>query len=287
MMFETIGIAGLGLVGGSVALAVKSKGIAHKIFGYTRTSQTLQKATERGIIDRGFSDFDEFIKDAEFVILSAPISANIGFARRIAKQHPYLLFTDVGSTKTDIVRAVEESFPSGHRFAGSHPMAGSEKKGIDQASGSLFENKAVIITPLPNCACSTIETIEKFWQMIGGKPIRMDAKTHDEICTYTSHLPHLIAFLLVSLLSEKMDEPYVNFCVGAGFRDTTRIAASDHEIWSEIFLSNRKNMLHAIKKLRLYLDQVEKMIDKKDGRLLKEWIEKIRKIRSAICDDMQ
>ncbi len=282
MMFENMGIAGLGLLGGSVALAVKSRRLAHRIFGYTRSPQTLNRACELGVIDTGFSSFDEFIRDADFVVLSAPISANIELARRIARCKPYLLFTDVGSTKKEIVKVVEEFFPSGHRFAGSHPMAGSEKKGIDQASASLFEKKTVIITPVSNCVCSTAETIEKFWEETGAKTVRMDAETHDEICTYTSHLPHLVAFLLVSILSERMNEPNLNACIGAGFRDTTRIAASDQEIWSEIFLSNRENMLDAIKKFKACLGEVEEMIEKKDAQSLKEMIEKIREIRNSV-----
>ncbi|HOC02653.1 MAG TPA: prephenate dehydrogenase/arogenate dehydrogenase family protein [bacterium] len=281
-MFENIGIAGLGLLGGSIALSVKELGLSKRISGFTRSPKTLERAISLGAVDDGLLNFEEFIKDVDFVVLSAPISANIELARIIGRQKPSLLFTDVGSTKKEIVKMVEDFFPSGHRFVGSHPMAGSEKKGIDQANPFLFKGKTVIITPVSNCSPSTIETIEDFWNKIGARTVRMDADTHDDLCAYTSHLPHLVAFLLVSVFSEKMDDPNVAACIGAGFRDTTRIAASDQEIWSEIFLSNSENILNAIEKFKEHLNKIEDMIEKKDAQSLKNMIEKIRKIRSTI-----
>ncbi|MGB9642935.1 MAG: prephenate dehydrogenase [Candidatus Ratteibacteria bacterium] len=280
--FKSIGIAGLGLLGGSVALAAKSNGLVSEIFGYTRSPDTLKRACNLGIVDRPFSDFSEMVKQAEFVFLSGPISVNLEFTKNILKVKPSLLFTDVGSTKKAITDLVEELFPDGHFFAGSHPMAGSEKRGIDEARNDLFTGRTVIITPVKNSNTLAKETIRNFWESIGAKTVIMSAEKHDKICCYTSHLPHLLAFLLVKMLEKKLRDSDVLACIGPGFRDTTRIAASDQEIWAEIFTSNKQNMLLAIKKFQMELGRVEQMIEKNDIESLKKWIEKVRQMRNGI-----
>ncbi len=280
--FQSIGVAGLGLLGGSIALAAKRKGLAENICGYTRTPETLKKAKNLGVIDFSFQDFSDLVMNSDFVILAAPISVNVELAKSIAKIKPMLLFTDVGSTKDLIVQTVEKSFMQGHRFCGSHPMAGSEKRGIENSNPHLFEGKTVVITPANNSESSVIETIEEFWRNTGASVTRMQSRQHDEICAYTSHFPHLVAFLLVDILSERINSPSVKTCIGAGFRDTTRIAASDEEIWTEIFVSNRENILQAISKFRKDLDNVTELLQKQDFDALKSWIEKIKKIRNEL-----
>ena len=161
-------------------------------------------------------------------------------------------------------------------------MAGSEKRGIENSNPHLFEGKTVVITPANNSESSVIETIEEFWRNTGASVTRMQSRQHDEICAYTSHFPHLVAFLLVDILSERINLPSVKTCIGAGFRDTTRIAASDEEIWTEIFVSNRENILQAISKFRKDLDKVTELLQKQDFDALKSWIEKIKKIRNEL-----
>ena len=280
--FRSIGIAGLGLLGGSIAIAARVRALADKINGYTRTESTLKKARELGLIDKSFRDFSQMVEESEFVILCAPISVNLELAKTIARVRPGVFFTDVGSTKESIVRTVENTFPDGHNFCGSHPMAGSEKRGIENADGQLFHGKTVIITPARNSEVLAAETVENFWIKIGASVIRMEPDQHDRICALTSHFPHLAAFLLVELLSEDINSLKVKACIGAGFRDTTRIAASDQEIWSEIFLHNGSNVLHAIGRFKKNLEIVQGMIERKDINSLKEWIEKVKKIRSMI-----
>ncbi|MCM8822212.1 MAG: prephenate dehydrogenase/arogenate dehydrogenase family protein [Candidatus Omnitrophica bacterium] len=280
--FRSIGIAGLGLLGGSIALAAREKGIAGKVYGYTRSENTFQKAKSLGLIDKSFQDFSQMVEDSEFIILCAPISVNVDLAKIIARVKPGALFTDVGSTKETIVRAVEDTFSAGHGFCGSHPMAGSEKRGIENASGQLFDGKTVIITPAKNSENSVVETVENFWASIGANVIRMESDRHDRICALTSHFPHLAAFLLVEMLSQDINCQYVRACIGSGFRDTTRIAASDQEIWSEIFLHNSANVLRAIEEFRKNLQAVESMIEKKDINSLRNWIEGIKKMRNQI-----
>ncbi|HOK79984.1 MAG TPA: prephenate dehydrogenase [bacterium] len=280
--FKSIGIAGLGLLGGSVALAAKSNGLVSEIFGYTRSPETLKRACNLGIVDRPFTDFSEMVKRAEFVFLAGPISVNLEFAKNILKVKPSLLFTDVGSTKKAITDLVEKLFPNGNFFAGSHPMAGSEKRGIDEARKDLFTGRTVIVTPVKNSDTLAVGTIRNFWESIGAKTVIMSAEKHDEICCYTSHLPHLLAFLLVKMIEKKLSDSDVLACMGPGFRDTTRIAASDQEIWAEIFISNKKNMLLAIKNFKLELKQIEQMIEKNDIESLKKWIEKVRQMRNGI-----
>lgn len=281
-MFNSIGIAGLGLLGGSVALAAKRKNLAEKIYGYTRSSETLNKAISLGVIDRSFSDFSSMVDSSDFVILSAPISVNVQLAKKITKIKPEILFTDVGSTKKTIATAVDRCFRCKHRFCGSHPIAGSEKRGIENANSHLFEGKIVILTPSKKSEGSAVRTIEIFWKNIGATVVKMKADRHDEICSYTSHFPHIAAFLLVEMLSKKFQIAQASPCIGPGFRDTTRIAASDQEIWTEIFIDNRKNLLKAIREFKRSLDDVERLIKSKDTESLKKWIEKIKKIRNKI-----
>ncbi len=280
--YRSIGIAGLGLLGGSIALAVKERALSEQVYGYTRSPQTLQKAKERGFIDRAFQDFQGFIRNSEFVILCAPVSINVELAKEVLNIDPCILFTDVGSTKTSIVSTVEQLFPAGHRFCGSHPMAGSEKKGIDFSSPELFSGKTVIVTPVKNADPSAARIIKEFWKLLGGCVVCMEPELHDEICAYTSHFPHLTAFLLVELLSEKIGYEEVRSCIGSGFKDTTRIASSDHEIWAEIFLDNQENMLKVIEEFKSQLDCVQGLIKKKDLNALKLWIEKVKKLRETL-----
>jgi len=281
-MFKSIGIAGLGLLGGSVALAAKSNGLVSEVFGYTRSSDTLQRACDLGIVDRPFSTFSEMVKEAECVFLSGPISVNLELTKSILEVKPTLLFTDVGSTKKAITDVVEKLFPYRNCFAGSHPMAGSEKRGIDQARCDLFSGRTVIITPVKNAGTQAVETIRNFWERVGAKTVIMSAEKHDTICSYTSHLPHLVAFLLVEMLEGKLDDSDVMSCIGPGFCDTTRIAASDQEIWAEIFASNKENMLLAMKKFQLHLEQIERIIEKNEVEHLKKWIEKVKQMRMSI-----
>ncbi|MCX7705085.1 MAG: prephenate dehydrogenase/arogenate dehydrogenase family protein, partial [bacterium] len=188
-IFQSIGIAGIGLLGGSVALAAKKKKLAEKIYGYTRSMATIKRALDLGVIDESFENFSLMIEQCEFVILCAPISINIELAVTIGRKRPKLLFTDVGSTKKTIVDVVEKNFPPGHGFCGSHPMAGSEKRGVEFSDPALFSGKTVILTPVQNADASASETIKKFWQRLDAKVISMDAALHDEICAYTSHFP--------------------------------------------------------------------------------------------------
>lgn len=281
-IFQSIGIAGIGLLGGSIALAAREKRLADKIYGFTRTTATIEKALRSGVIDKPFENFSEMIRQCDFVILCAPILTNIELAGIIARTRPDLLFTDVGSTKKTIVDAVENSFSHRHKFCGSHPMAGSEKRGVEYSNPILFSGKTVILTPSKNSDSSAVETIERFWENLDAKIIRMEASQHDEICAYTSHFPHIVAFLLVEMLEDLDNQDQVKECIGTGFRDTTRIAASDQEIWSEIFVSNRENIVKTVEVFKKNLDRIEKLVEKKDMDNLKTWIERVKKLRMKI-----
>ncbi|MCM8817004.1 MAG: prephenate dehydrogenase/arogenate dehydrogenase family protein [Candidatus Omnitrophica bacterium] len=281
-IFQSIGIAGIGLLGGSIALAVKERRLAERVYGFTRSSSTIEKALRVGAIDVPVESFSKFIEECVRVMLCARRGPNIERAGVISKTKPHLLFTDVGSTKKMIVETVENSFPPGHNFCGSHPMAGSEKRGIEFSDPSLFSGKTVIITPARNSNSHAIETIKKFWQNLDAKVVEMEASIHDEICAYTSHFPHVIAFLLIEMLDNLADRQQVKECIGPGFKDTTRIAASDQEIWSEIFISNCENIIGASRRFKKNLERIEDLIEKKDMESLKTWIEKAKKLRMEI-----
>ncbi len=280
--FENIGIVGLGLLGGSIGLAVKQKKLAKHILGWTRTPETIVKAENKGIIDKTFTSFQEFIGDTDFLILCAPVFSNNKYIEDIVRLKPELLFTDIGSTKSAIVKCVDAFFVKPHNFVGSHPMAGSENKGIDFADSKMLENKIVILTPGEKSSPFAIAQIKNFWKSLGCKTAIMNADKHDEILAYTSHLPHSIVFALCKTLKKEIDKEEFFLSVGSGLMDTTRIGSSDPQVWTEIFISNRSNILSAIERIKAEIDEFTGILENKDADLLKKYLEDAKNIRKII-----
>jgi prephenate dehydrogenase len=237
---DILTIIGVGLIGGSIALAVRKKKLVKRIYGFFRRKSSFQRAIKRKIVDQGFLNLEESVKDADLVILATPILSIIDLGKEILKYiKKETIVTDVGSTKYKIVRILDREYSKkGFNFIGSHPLAGLEKKGCEWAEEGLFQNKLCILTPTSNSSSYCIKTITKFWEKIGSKVINLSPLEHDKIISRLSHLPHLLVFSLLNFLKEddlKFSSP--------GFRDLTRIGSSDSAIWSEIFLSNKKNLL--------------------------------------------
>lgn len=234
-------IIGVGLLGGSLALAMKQRGLAKCIAGTGRNAQRLQQARNAGLIDEIYTDIEPATLDADLVIACTPvqqIARDILASTRWAK--PTTLFTDVGSTKAAIISELSGKISRG-TFVGSHPLAGSEKSGFENARPDLFENRLTIITPLENTPQEATERTKALWNSLGAEVREMSPPQHDAVLAVTSHLPHLVA----AALAANTPPNHLDF-VAAGWRDCTRIAAGDIELWCQILRENRLPVLQAV-----------------------------------------
>lgn len=265
-LFNKVAIVGTGLIGGSLALAIKKKGLSREVIGIARHKKTLQLAREKGAIDKGFSDI-RAIKDIDFLIFATPVSSIIKLAPLVSKIIPaHCIVTDVGSSKQAIVSRLEKIFP---KYIGSHPLAGSEKRGILHADEFIFKGSLCILTPTKNTTREVLRKIKRLWLSLGARVINLSPAKHDQVLSLVSHLAHISAFSLIGSVPEE----YLKFA-SSGLRDTTRIAASDSEVWLDIFFSNRENLIKAIGILQKNISKIKSTIQRKDktglGRILRQ-----------------
>ncbi len=241
--FENITIIGVGLIGGSIGLALKKRPSAHKVIGVFHRRVTLKKALKHKAVDIGVMDITSAVRDADLVVLASPVHLIPELAAKVAKSaKPGTIVTDVGSTKEWIVSKIEKLFEAsaGVHFVGSHPMAGSEHAGVESASEDLFEGSPCIVTKTRRTNSVAFKKVVKFWKSLGLNVKIMTPREHDRTVSLISHLPHAVAFALTGAVTGKEME-----CAAEGFRDTTRVASSDPELWADIFLTNRKAILTA------------------------------------------
>lgn len=273
-LFNKVAIIGTGLIGGSLALAIKKKGLAGEIIGVSRHKKTLLLAKRIGAIDKGSQDL-KVIQDADLVILATPVSTIIKLAVKISKIiKKECLVTDVGSTKQAIVSKLERIFP---QYVGSHPLAGSEKRGVLNADPRLFKDSLCILTATRNTHKAAQEKIKRLWNNLGAKVISVAPDAHDKILSFVSHLPHLVAFSLIGAVPSN----YLKFA-STGLKDTTRVAASSSEMWSDIFLSNQKNVLKSIGLFQNNLSLIKSAIQRKDKKLLNKILKEAKEKREAL-----
>ena len=259
-MFKKVAIVGTGLIGGSLALSIKKKRIASEVVGVSRHKKSLAAAKRIGAIDNGSLNL-RIIKDADLIILATPVNVILNLAAKISKiAGTDAIITDVGSTKQEIVAKLESIFPN---FVGSHPLAGSEKRSISNADSEMFIGSVCILTPTRKTKRPVLKRIKGFWNLLGATTIDLSPENHDKILAFTSHLPHILAFSLI----ESVPHPYFKFASG-GLKDTTRIAASDSQLWADIFLSNRKNILKGIVALEKNLANIKSALNNKDRKSL-------------------
>jgi len=258
--FTKVAIVGVGLIGGSIALAIKKKKLAHEVIGVSRHRKSLLLARKRGAIDRGAQQID-IIEDADLVILATPVSVILNLAPQISKIiRPDCIVTDVGSTKAEIVAKLEKIFPY---FVGSHPLAGSERRGVLNACPELFKDSLCILTPTKKTAAKAKDMVSKFWNELGARVIFLSPSNHDKALSFISHLPHVAAFSLM----RSVPNQYLKFAAHS-LKETTRIASSDIRLWADIFLSNRKNLAGSVESLERNLKQIKSAIATNNRRLL-------------------
>jgi prephenate dehydrogenase len=246
MKLRTLTIVGVGLIGGSIGLAARKRGLAQHVVGVGRQPATLERARQLGAIDEPSLDLPAAVAQADVAVFCTPVDL-IGqqVLAAAARCKPGALLTDAGSTKTAIVRAVEERLPDGVAFVGSHPLAGSEKRGPEHADACLFEGRLTIVTPTARTDAAAVERAVAFWQALGSRVSLMAPEEHDQALAMTSHLPHLVAAALAGILPDELRE-----LTATGFRDTTRVAAGDPSIWTGILLQNRRAVIEALGRLQ-------------------------------------
>lgn len=284
MNFNHIALVGLGLIASSIALNIKSKKKRIKITGYSRTEKTREEARKINFCTV-CDNYEDCIKEANLVILCVPVGAMGDTMEKIA---PYLsknaIVTDVGSVKESVILEVQKKLPKDVFFVPAHPLAGTENSGPSAGFASLFENRWCILTPSKNVPIEIIKKVKFFWEQLGSNVVEMDAKHHDLVLSVTSHAPHLIAFTMVGVADEfsKVTNSEVINYSAAGFRDFTRLAASDPIMWRDVFLNNKDAALEILGRFTEELFTLQKAIRKKDGEYLLKYFERTRKIRRSI-----
>jgi cyclohexadieny/prephenate dehydrogenase len=289
-VFEKVALIGLGLIGSSIARAARQYSAAREIAALDSSSQVLERVRELKIADMVANDAATGLRGADLVILCAPVGACGEIARNIA---PYLergaVLSDVGSVKSAVVEQVAPHVPGGVHFIPAHPVAGTEYSGPDAGFATLFQNRWCILTPPEGADQSAVRTLTAFWARLGARVETMSAQHHDLVLAVTSHLPHLIAYNIVRTaddLGEDTRSEVIKFSA-SGFRDFTRIAASDPTMWRDIFLNNRDAVLEMLGRFNEDLTELQRMIRRGDGQGLFDLFTRTRAIRKSIIEQGQ
>ena len=281
-MIRELAVIGVGLLGGSVAKAARQGGLARRIVGIGRDAGRLRPALDDGTLDLAVTDLDAGVRDADFVLLAAPVLTIEGLLERVWRTAPVgAVVTDVGSTKRNIVRAAER-LAAGRplAFVGSHPMAGSEQAGYRVARPDLFRGATVVVTPTEATELAALKKTTEFWEALGARVTSLDPETHDRTVAAISHLPHLIACALVDGAARV--EPAAFELAARGFRDTTRIAAGDPDMWTEIFLANRDALTATVEAFREALGELQQVIDGGRADALRAVLARIKATRDQV-----
>ena len=286
-MFEKIALIGIGLIGSSIAHGVRRNNLASHIAISTRSSQTLERAEELGLGDSYSTNAGEMVEGADLVIICAPVGAFEAIGKTIA---PHLkkgaIVSDVGSVKEHVIKALEPHLPDHVEFIPGHPIAGTENSGPESGFAELFDGRWCILTPHQTASQSAIDQLTAFWAGLGSDVEIMDAKHHDMVLAITSHVPHLIAYNIVGTadhLESVTKSEVIKFSAG-GFRDFTRIAASDPEMWRDVFLTNREAVMEMLGRFSEDLSMLQRAVRFGDGEMLEELFTRTRNIRRSIID---
>lgn len=279
--WNKIAIIGIGLLGGSLGLAIRERGLAKSVYGYVRRQEVIEKCVASGIVDWVGCDLREVVNDADLIILCTPI---LQMKSLVEKMLPYIkqgaILTDVGSAKEKIVAELESMVQnSGAFFVGSHPMAGSEKTGFEYARADLFNNAICVVTPTQNLPRTITNKVKNFWKSIGGRVIELSPEIHDVLVSRASHLPHLLAAQLVLyVLDSNYPEQQASLCA-TGFRDTTRIASGSPEMWRDIALVNKDNLIKTLDEFIIRLEQLKRTLDEGDVGKITEFFNTAKLLR--------
>jgi cyclohexadieny/prephenate dehydrogenase len=288
--FERVALIGIGLINSSLARVLRRENIAGEIVACARRQETLDTATKLGLCDRATLDPAAAVAGADLVVLGTPLSAYAEIAQAIAGAlKPGAIVTDVGSVKQAVIRDVKPHMPAGVHFVAGHPVAGTEHSGPASGFAELFHDRWCIVTPLPDTDVGALARVTGLWQAAGMKVLTMDAEHHDLVLAITSHLPHLIAYTIVGTatdLEDTLKSEVIKFSAG-GFRDFTRIAASDPIMWRDVFLNNREAVLEMLQRFSEDLTALQRAIRWGEGQKLEDLFTRTRAIRRSIIEAKQ
>lgn len=278
MLFEQITIVGVGLIGGSVGLAAKARGLSGRVVGIRRGAGSMEDALQIGAVDAFENTLAEGVRNSGLVVVCTPVD-HIAEVVIAAADHgqPGLVITDVGSTKAEIVASIEGELPSRIEFVGSHPLAGSERSGVRHARADLFENRVVVVTRTEQTNVTAVDRIDGFWRALGARVVQMTPEEHDRALAVTSHLPHAAA----SALAAVTPTGWLHLAAG-GFRDATRIAAGEPRLWAAIFQENCSEVRAALEKYRERIDQLLSILGTGSREELEQWLSEGKQVRDAL-----
>jgi prephenate dehydrogenase len=286
-IIQRLCIIGVGLIGGSLARALKKAGAVAEVVGAGRNVAHLEKAKALGVIDDFETDIALAVKGCDMVVLAVPLGAMQSVFEQIAPVITNdMIITDVGSAKASVIKAAKSAFKTlPETLVPGHPIAGTEKSGVEASFPELYENRRIIITPLETSSTAAISKVRAMWHACGAEVVETTIEHHDEVLAATSHLPHMLAYSLVDTLA-KMDakKEIFDFAAG-GFRDFTRIASSDPDMWHDICLANSGALVKMIKKFSDDLQLLSKSIEKNDSVYLKETFSRAKKARDEFCEN--
>ena len=284
-MFKKICIIGCGLIGSSLARAIKKNNLAEKIVSSNRSDAVNKKVIELKIVDDSSSDTKKMADGSDLVVIATPLSSYEDVISKIKNSlKDGVILTDVGSVKENIINLIEKNIPESISWIPSHPIAGTEESGPEAGFSELFQNRWCILTPSKKAKEKDINLLQTFWEKVGSKVDIMQAKQHDYILSITSHIPHLIAYNIVNTslnIQNEKESTIVKYSAG-GLRDFTRIAASNPIMWRDVFIHNKKNTSKMIDKFIENLEDLKKAIENEDGKKLEQIFTKTKKIRKDI-----
>ena len=287
VLFDRIALIGNGLIGSSIARDIKESGLAGTLVISTRSEATLKRAEELGLGDLYVSSAADAVKDADLVIVSVPVGSSGMVAEQIAANlKPGAILTDVGSTKASVIAQMAPHVPAGVHFIPGHPLAGTEKSGPDAGFAGLFRGRWCIFTPLPDTDVAALERLREFWIALGSKIDEMDPEHHDKVLAIVSHLPHIIAYNIVGTADdlEAVTESEVIKYSASGFRDFTRLAASDPTMWRDVCLHNKDAILEMLARFSEDLAYLQRAIRWGEGDKLFELFSRTRNVRRSIIE---
>jgi cyclohexadieny/prephenate dehydrogenase len=290
VMFDRVAFIGIGLIGASMALAMRRAGLVRTVVVCARKPKTRQTALDLGIANEVTKDYAKAVAGADLVVIATPVGTNAAIAKAIsAHLKPGAIVTDVGSVKQAVVDAVAPHLPKGVHFVPGHPIAGTEHSGPEAGFAELFDTRWTILTPLPRTSAKAAAKVAEMWRRMGANVANMQPAHHDMVLAITSHLPHLIAYTIVgtaSDLSGDLKQEVIKYSA-SGFRDFTRIAASDPIMWRDIFLNNREAVLEILQRFTEDLTAMQRVIRKGDGQALEDSFTRTRAIRRGIIEAKQ
>lgn len=289
-LFARVALIGIGLIGSSLARALRRDGLAESLAGCARSEATRAKALELGLVDSVYADPGEAAAGADLVVLCSPVGSYAAVGEAIAPQlSPGAIVSDVGSVKQAMIRDVGPLLPEGVDLVPGHPIAGTEHSGPEAGFAELFEDRWCVLTPPPGTKEAAVAKVASMWEAVGSRVTLMDAQHHDKVLAMTSHLPHLIAYTIVgtaSDLEESTRAEVIKFSAG-GFRDFTRIAASDPIMWRDIFLNNREAVLEILQRFSEDLTALQRAIRWGEGETLESLFRRTRELRRGVVEAHQ